>query len=67
MKWNFDIVINVSDENRIKSIKYERITGQTALQALQNFILSFNRILGELHEEELAEQRNKGNNDDIPF
>lgn len=66
-KHNFDIVINVSDEHRIKSIKYERVTGQTPLQACQNFILAFNRIMGELHEEALAEERNKGINDDIPF
>lgn len=67
-KWNFDIVINVSDKDRIKSIKYEKISGNTPLQTFQNFTLAFNRILGELHDEELAELKRKlENNDDIPF
>lgn len=67
MKWNYDIVINVSDENRIKGVKYERISGNNRIKLLMDFFLTFNRILEELHELEIEEMRRKVNEDDIPF
>ena len=67
MKYNIDVVINVSDENRIKSIPelYERVSGNDEVQVITRFVMAFTRIVREIHEREMAET--KGVNDDIPF
>lgn len=67
MKHNIDIVINVSDPNRIKSIPelYQRISGTDELALITQFIMAFTRITREIHEKELTEALRK--DDDIPF
>ena len=67
MKHHIDIVINVSDEHRIKSIPelYERISGNDELQVMTKFAMAFVRIVREIHEREVKELTRV--DDDIPF
>lgn len=69
MNHNIDIVINVSDKDRIKSIPelYERITGKDELEVMTKFVMAFTRIIREIHEREVKELKNKEIDDDIPF
>lgn len=70
MKHHIDIVINVSDPNRVKSIPelYERISGTDELGLVTQFIMAFTRITREIHAKELAEvQKRVVSDDDIPF
>lgn len=69
MKHNIDIVINVSDKDRVKSIPelYERISGNNELEVITRFVMAYTRIIREIHQREIAELKAQGVNDDIPF
>lgn len=68
MKHNIDISIDVHDENRIKSIRHEKVSGNDELQLLQNFILMFHRIINDIKAQEAFDEKwSKVADDDIPF
>jgi hypothetical protein len=69
MTHNIDIVINVSDKDRIKSIPelYERISGKDEVEVITKFVMAFVRITREIHARELAELTREVSDDDIPF
>ncbi len=69
MKHNIDIVINVSDKDRVASIPelYERISGKDELEVITKFVMAYVRIIREIHKREVDEILAERVNDDIPF